>query len=106
MKSLPAASAISASCWQLSQSAGQRSGSRVIARPFEQFAPNKPSLSLLPLCMAMRSRRLACRLAIAHSALRCLLRDNACGLGEVAPVLELRVDPVAHLGGRGGFYCD
>ena len=40
-----------------SQSPDQRSGTRVAARPDEQFAPNKPSLSLLRLFIDNRSAR-------------------------------------------------
>src|SRR5262249_45090356 len=35
----------------------QRSGTSVTARPDEQFAPNKPILSLFALCIDMRSWR-------------------------------------------------
>src|SRR5882724_6367570 len=105
MKSMPASSAISASSWQLSQSAGQRSGSRVMARPFEQFAPNKPSFSLLLLYMATRS----CRLAMADSGypvLLVLFGDDSRGLGDVAPILELRVHPLPHFIRRCPFHID
>jgi hypothetical protein len=44
MKSNPPSSASLAMVAQLSQSASQRSGSLLTARPDEQFAPNRPSL--------------------------------------------------------------
>src|SRR5919106_1197220 len=43
------------------QEPDQRSGTSVTARPEEQFAPNRPILSLLPLCRAMRSCKVILR---------------------------------------------
>src|SRR5262245_41616348 len=56
MKSIPALSAIWASARQSAQLADQRSGTLVAERPDEQFAPNMPILSALPLYIASRSR--------------------------------------------------
>src|SRR4029077_5967013 len=55
MKSRPAASAICASLRLSGQLPDQRSGTRVTARPDEQFAPKSPILSRFALCMALRS---------------------------------------------------
>src|ERR1700736_4412039 len=55
MKSRPAASAICASLRLSGQLPDQRSGTRVTARPDEQFAPKSPILSRFALCMARRS---------------------------------------------------
>src|SRR5262245_33394777 len=55
MKSMPAVSARRASLRQSGQLADQRSGTLVAERPDEQLAPNSPTLSALPLYMAMRS---------------------------------------------------
>src|SRR5262245_53884399 len=55
MKSMPAASAMRASARQSGQLADQRSGTFVAVRLDEQFAPNMPIFSTLPLYMAMRS---------------------------------------------------
>src|SRR5690242_10888705 len=55
-KSMPASSAMRASRRLSGQEPDQRSGTRVTARPEEQFGPNRPILSALPLYMAMRSR--------------------------------------------------
>src|SRR5712675_203839 len=56
MKSMPASSAMRASLRLSGQEPDQRSGTLVTARPDEQLAPNKPSLSRLPPCMDMRWR--------------------------------------------------
>src|SRR5262245_16183763 len=56
MKSMPASSAMRASCRQSGQLADQRSGTLVAVRLPEQLAPNMPILSALPLYIAMRSR--------------------------------------------------
>ncbi len=45
MKSMPAASAICASCKLSGQVPDQRSGTLVTARPDEQLAPNSPIFS-------------------------------------------------------------
>src|SRR3954452_12675633 len=55
MKSMPAASAMRASCRHSGQLADQRSGTLVAERPDEQFAPKMPIFSTLPLYMASRS---------------------------------------------------
>src|SRR5579862_5532771 len=55
MNSIPAASAICARRRQSAQLPDQRSGTRVTARPEEQLAPNRPSLSLFALYIAARS---------------------------------------------------
>src|SRR4051812_47413155 len=55
MNSIPASSAICASLRQSGQLPDQRSGTVVIARPEEQFAPNRPSLSRFALPIAARS---------------------------------------------------
>src|SRR6187431_3259464 len=62
MNSMPAASDILASAKLSSQLPVQRSGTRVTARPDEQFEPNRPILSLLLLYMAMRWRMAALEL--------------------------------------------
>src|SRR5262249_4272310 len=54
---MPASSAIRASLRLSAQLPDQRSGTSVTARPDEQFAPNKPILSLFALYIAMRSCR-------------------------------------------------
>src|SRR2546430_16199812 len=54
---MPTSSAILASLRLSGQFPDQRSGTRVTARPDEQFAPNKPILSLFALCIDMRSCR-------------------------------------------------
>src|SRR5215467_9997121 len=54
---MPTSSAIRASLRLSGQLPDQRSGTRVTARPDEQFAPNKPILSLFALCIDMRSCR-------------------------------------------------
>src|ERR1700686_4830330 len=54
MNSMPAASAICARARQSGQLPDQRSGTRVTARPEEQFAPKRPSLSLFALPIAAR----------------------------------------------------
>src|ERR1700741_3059399 len=54
---MPTSSAILASLRLSGQLPDQRSGTRVTARPDEQFAPNKPILSLFALCIDMRSCR-------------------------------------------------
>src|SRR5215472_15375775 len=54
---MPASSAILASLRLSGQLPDQRSGTSVTARPDEQFAPNKPILSLFALCIDMRSCR-------------------------------------------------
>src|SRR5215813_8863886 len=54
---MPTSSAILASLRLSGQLPDQRSGTRVTARPDEQFAPNRPILSLLALCIDMRSCR-------------------------------------------------
>src|SRR5262245_26270456 len=54
---MAAASAIRASLRLSGQLPDQRSGTSVTARPDEQFAPNKPILSLFELYIAMRSCR-------------------------------------------------
>src|SRR5947207_13810716 len=54
---MPTWSAILASLRLSGQFPDQRSGTRVTARPDEQFAPNKPILSLFALCIDMRSCR-------------------------------------------------
>src|SRR6185503_17933769 len=56
MNSMPAASDIRASARLSSQLPVQRSGTRVTARPDEQFEPNRPIFSALSLYMPMRSR--------------------------------------------------
>src|SRR6185369_14766563 len=56
MNSMPASSDILASARLSSQLPVQRSGTRVTARPDEQFEPNRPILSALSLYIAMRSR--------------------------------------------------
>src|SRR5438309_4356890 len=61
MNSMPASSAICASRRQSGQLPDQRSGTRVTARPEEQFDPNKPSLSLFELYIDLRSRADALR---------------------------------------------
>src|ERR1700681_1746115 len=60
MKSMPASSAICARRLQSGQLPDQRSGTRVTARPDEQFAPNRPICSLLLAYMARRDCREAC----------------------------------------------
>src|SRR6266478_5148535 len=55
MNSMPASSAIWARERQSAQLPDQRSGTRVTARPDEQFAPNRPSLSRFALYIAARS---------------------------------------------------
>src|SRR5258708_36576999 len=55
MNSMPASSAICARRRQSGQLPDQRSGTSVTARPEEQFAPNRPSLSLFALYIAARS---------------------------------------------------
>jgi hypothetical protein len=57
MKSMPAASAMRASRRLSGQVPDQRSGTFVTARPDEQFAPNRPSLSRLPPAADIRSRK-------------------------------------------------
>src|SRR5947207_7645229 len=54
---MPASSDIWASLRLSGQLPDQRSGARVTARPDEQFAPNRPILSLFALCIAIRSCR-------------------------------------------------
>ena len=54
---MPASSAICASLRLSGQLPDQRSGTSVTARPDEQFAPNKPILSLFKLYIAIRSCR-------------------------------------------------
>src|SRR5260221_7173375 len=54
---MPTSSAILASLRLSGQLPDQRSGTSVTARPDEQFAPNKPILSLFALCIDMRSCR-------------------------------------------------
>src|SRR5262249_43096879 len=54
---MPTSSAIRASLRLSGQLPDQRSGTSVTARPDEQFAPNKPILSLFALCIDMRSWR-------------------------------------------------
>src|SRR6266481_461019 len=54
---MPTSSAILASLRLSGQLPDQRSGTRVTARPDEQFAPNRPILSLFALCIDMRSWR-------------------------------------------------
>src|SRR5882757_9530429 len=56
MNSMPLSSDILASARLSSQLPVQRSGTCVTARPDEQFEPNRPILSALPLYIAMRSR--------------------------------------------------
>src|SRR5262249_48713648 len=56
-KSMPTSSAILASLRLSGQLPDQRSGTSVTARPDEQFAPNKPILSLFALCIDIRSWR-------------------------------------------------
>src|ERR1700688_1691227 len=60
MKSMPASSAICARRLQSGQLPDQRSGTKVTARPEEQFAPNRPICSLLPEYMARRDCSEAC----------------------------------------------
>src|SRR5580700_12243223 len=61
MKSMPASSAICARRLQSGQLPDQRSGTKVTARPDEQFAPNRPICSLLSEYMARRDcREAAC----------------------------------------------
>src|SRR5436305_10205249 len=55
MNSMPARSAICARAKQSDQLPDQRSGTIVTARPDEQLAPNKPSLSRFALYIAARS---------------------------------------------------
>src|SRR5579864_9482342 len=55
MKSIPVSSAMRASRRQSGQLADQRSGTVVADRPEEQFAPNRPIFSALPLYIARRS---------------------------------------------------
>src|SRR5262245_55845246 len=55
---MPPSSAIRASLRLSGQLPDQRSGTSVTARPDEQFAPNRPILSLFALCIDMRSCRL------------------------------------------------
>src|SRR5437764_9651763 len=55
MKSMPAASAMRASCRHSGQLADQRSGTLVAERPDEQFAPKMPIFRTLALYMARRS---------------------------------------------------
>src|SRR5437868_6117174 len=55
MNSMPASSAIRARERQSAQLPDQRSGTRVTARPDEQLAPNRPSLSRFRLYIAARS---------------------------------------------------
>ena len=66
MKSMPASSAMRTSLRLSGQLPDQRSGTRVTARPEEQFAPNKPILSLLALYI---DRRSACADALRASTL-------------------------------------
>src|SRR5262252_2693593 len=54
---MPTSSAILASLRLSGQLPDQRSGTSVTARPDEQFAPNKPILSLFALCIDIRSWR-------------------------------------------------
>src|SRR5262245_66551187 len=54
---MPTSSAIRASLRLSGQLPDQRSGTSVTARPDEQFAPNRPILSLFALCIDMRSCR-------------------------------------------------
>src|SRR5215831_7678504 len=54
---MPTSSAIRASLRLSGQLPDQRSGTSVTARPDEQFAPNRPILSLFALCIDMRSWR-------------------------------------------------
>src|SRR6266478_969548 len=54
---MPTSSAIRASLRLSGQLPDQRSGTSVTARPDEQFDPNRPILSLLALCIDMRSCR-------------------------------------------------
>src|SRR5215467_10635879 len=56
MKSIPASSAMHASCRQSAQLADQRSGTVVAERPEEQLAPNIPILSAFALYMSRRAR--------------------------------------------------
>src|SRR6202142_175461 len=60
MKSMPASSAICARRLRSRQLPDQRSGTKVTARPDEQFAPNRPICSLLSEYMARRDCREAC----------------------------------------------
>src|SRR5215469_17835171 len=53
---MPASSAMQASRRLSGHEPDQRSGTRVTARPEEQFGPNRPILSALALYIAMRSR--------------------------------------------------
>src|SRR5262245_34507597 len=53
---MPAVSAMRASARFSAQLPVQRSGTVVTARPDEQFGPNSPICSALPLYMARRSR--------------------------------------------------
>ena len=56
MNSMPASSHIRASARLSSQLPVQRSGTVVTQRPEEQFEPNRPIFSALPVYIAMRSR--------------------------------------------------
>src|SRR5580700_9042709 len=60
MKSMPASSAIMASFLLSGQLPDQRSGTKVTARPDEQFGPNRPICSLLPEYIERRDCREAC----------------------------------------------
>src|SRR5262245_37774569 len=67
MKSIPRSSARRASARQSGQLADHRSGTLVAERPDEQFAPNTPIFSALPLYMAMRSASAPVRASTAVS---------------------------------------
>src|ERR1700756_3100375 len=54
MKSMPTSSASTASFLLSGQFPVPPPGTKVTARPDEQLAPNRPSLSLLSLCMLRR----------------------------------------------------
>src|SRR5262245_57454543 len=68
---MPTSSAILASFRLSGQLPDQRSGTSVTARPDEQFAPNKPILSLFALCIDMRSCRDGAGASTVFLELRC-----------------------------------
>src|SRR3954447_24686442 len=100
MKSIPAASAMRARRKQSGQLADQRSGTLVAERPEEQLAPNTPSLSALPLYMAMRSAMDAVRASTVTSLSRCGRRTAAVWAERVESSLHERaVDHIVQIHG-------
>src|SRR3974390_3551107 len=103
---MPASSAMRASRRLSGHEPDQRSGTRVTARPEEQFGPNRPILSALALYIAMRSRIEICGastgdlVVLAGILHGCAMRVNGCGTAyRSLPGLPPPLPPPASGGG-------